>query len=86
MKEKDLLAFILVWAGHNSVPSEEVGMVLEYIRFTKLSLEDFNHFVNLPEMSPFWERKVVVESLMYGALFHKVPQATWKRRSGRLEK
>lgn len=84
MKERDLLAFILVWAGHNSVPSREVGMVLEYIRFTKLSLEDFYHFVNLKEMSPFWERKVVVESLMKARKIHELPVAT--RRSGRLEK
>jgi len=86
MKEKDLLAFILVWAGHNSVPSGEVGTVLEFIRFTKLSLGDFNHFVNLKEMSPFWERNVVVEALMKGAEYHEVPNATWQRRSSKLEK
>ena len=55
-------------------------MVLEYVRFTKLSLQEFYHFVNLDAMSPFWQKTELVDSLERTRKLHEAPVAT--RRSG----
>ena len=82
VKESVLLDFILAWGKTNSVNPTELAQVLEYVRFSKLTLQEFYEYGNLGEMAPFWNRIEVVESLEQVRKLHEGPVTT--RRTSKM--
>ena len=46
VKESFLLDFILAWGKTNSVKPTELAQVLEYVRFSKLTIQEFYEYGN----------------------------------------
>ena len=57
--------------------------VLEHVRFTKLTQEQFFKFMNLEQLQPFIDGPYRVKSLENGRAYHDGPMALATRKSGK---
>ena len=82
IQEFPLLTFIVDWATENDISKDELARVIEHVRFTRMSMENYFEAVSHPDLEVFLRRrqKNKPESMKRGKKFHDPPMTT--RRTG----
>ena len=82
IEEYPLLQFLIDWATENDMTKHELARVIEHVRFTRMSMENYFEAVSLPELEVFVKgrQKMKPLSMKRGKKFHDPPITT--RRTG----
>ena len=85
VNEYQLLQFILEWGAANDGNKYDVGRLLEHVRFTKMSMQQYFEAVALDQLTPFLHGCNKLKSLSNAKKFHD-PRPVTTRKLGRLKK
>ena len=72
VEEYPLLRFLIDWARENDMTKNELARVIEHVRFTRMSMENYFEAVTLPEL----KLTNTPLSMKRGKKFHDTPITT----------
>ena len=82
MKEQNILQMVLEWGDSVEIPPEDMSAVLETVRFTKLTMEQFFDAINSNKLEQFEDGPLAVQALERGHDIHNGPMKLRRSATG----